>query len=146
MRSWPRGREGRAVAGHRWVRTEAGDGEIEEGARRAGVGCAAAEMEGDRSHSSEVAVMDVMDEACIGFGLEVEHLRVRVGRCRSSVEGRCCMHAVEDWRRGLEGAHHRWRLSVLADEKGVAFGPERLQGGLPIPAFCQSSAQPGDIV
>lgn len=132
--------------GHRWGRTEAGDGEIEEDARRAGVGCAAAEMEEDRSRSSEAVVMDVMDEACIGFGLEAEHLRVRVGRCRSSREGRCCMHAVEHWRRGLEGAHHRWRLSVLVDEKGVAFGSERLQGGLRIPAFFRSSAQPVDVV
>lgn len=103
-------------------------------------------MEGDRSRSSEVVVMDAMDEACVGFGLEVEHLRVRVGHCTSSREGRCCMHAVEHWRRGLEGAHHRWGLNVLVDEKGVAFRPERLQGGLPIPAFFRSSAQPGDVV
>lgn len=90
--------------------------------------------------------MDVMDEACIGFGgLEVEHLRVRVGRCRSSREDRCYMHAVEHWRRGLEGADHRRRLNVLVDEKGVACGPERLRGGLPMPAFFRSSAQPGDL-
>jgi hypothetical protein len=94
--------------GHRWEQSEAGVGGIAEGARRAGVYCAAAEMEGVRSRSSEVAARDVTGEVDIGLGLGEARSRARVGRCRGSREGRCCMRAMEDyWRQVLGRVLHR---------------------------------------
>jgi hypothetical protein len=81
---------------------------MEEGARRAGVGYAAAEMEGDRGRSSEGVERDVTGAVGIGLGLGEGHSRARVGHCRNWQEGRCCMRAVgEHWRRALAGVLHR---------------------------------------
>jgi hypothetical protein len=80
---------------------------MEAGARRVGVDYAEAETEGDRSRSSVAAVRDVMGEVGT-VGLGEARSQARVGRCRSSQEGHCCMLATgEDWRRGLERGCHR---------------------------------------
>lgn len=80
---------------------------MEAGARRVGVDYAGVETEGDRSRSSGVVERDVMGEVGT-VGLEEARSQARVGRCRSSQEGHCCMRARgEGWRRGLErGFHH----------------------------------------
>lgn len=100
-------------------------------------------MEEVRSRSSEEVARDVTGEAGIGLGLEEARWRARVGHCRSSREGRCCMHSVEEhWRRALERVVHRWMPTVVVDAREAASGFDR---GLQTPACSLSSARPGDV-
>lgn len=89
-----RGREGRVVAGHRWVLSMAVGLAIGEAAMKVGVGCAGGARAGARNRSFGVAGRGGGDEddCATESGLEVGSAEARLlkrsGRCRSvSVSG-----------------------------------------------------------
>lgn len=134
-----RGREGRVVAGHRWVLSMAVGRAIEEAAMRVGAGCAGGALAGGRTRSFGVAGRgvegEVETETGLGVGSAEARLLKRSGRCRSgSGSGtggvgdqgvgalRRMRAAGERWIQELGEEHRCCELFAVVGEKGAVFG------------------------